>query len=144
MPNAYPNILLIEDDDVDAEALIRAFKQHQAPNQLTHVVDGIEALAVLRGDQAKPPLPEPHLILLDLNLPRMSGLEFLSIIRQDEKLKHDIVFVLTTSNFDGDKFAAYIHNVAGYILKESPGYGFAELIHFLNQYQSLVELPKLN
>lgn len=144
MGNCYPHILLIEDDAIDAEALIRALKYYQIPNSVTHVFDGIEALAVLCGDKDKQPLPEPHLILLDLNLPRMNGIEFLHVIRQDEKLKSSVVFVLTTSNFDGDKIAAYRHQVAGYILKDSMDYGFSQVIKLLDQYQAIGEMPPQN
>ncbi len=138
----YPHILIIEDDDIDAEALLRAFKSYKLPNPITRVADGVEALAVLRGSQGKPPLPEPHLILLDLNLPRMNGLEFLSAVRQDEKLKQSIVFVLTTSNFEGDKTSAYTYNVAGYVLKDTDDHGFSDVIKLLDQYQSIVEYPQ--
>lgn len=141
MANTYPHILLIEDDDVDAEAMIRAFKQHRVSSPVTHVVDGIEALATLRDNQAKQPLSYPHIILLDLNLPRMNGIEFLKVIRQDEALKNSIVFVITTSNFDGDKLAAYTYNVAGYVLKDNAEDGFLQIIDLLDHYQSVVELP---
>ena len=138
----HPHILIVEDDDIDAEALIRAFKAHKVSNPITRVADGVEALAVLRGGKDKPPLSQPHLILLDLNLPRMNGLEFLSAVRQDEKLKQSIVFVLTTSNFEGDKTSAYTHNVAGYVLKDTDDHGFSDVIKLLDQYQSLVEYPQ--
>lgn len=133
----YPHVLLVEDDDVDAEALIRAFKRHHMPNLVTHVVDGVEALAVLRGTNDKPPLPEPHLILLDLNLPRMSGLEFLTAIRQDEKLKHSTVFVLTTSYFEDDKLATAKHNIEGYVFKDDNNDGLSQVIQLLDLYQPL-------
>src|SRR5690349_16771786 len=114
-------ILLVDDDEVDAEAIFRSFARHKISNPIAHAVDGIEALAFLRGDQQSNPLPRPYIILLDLNMPRMNGLEFLRAIRQDAALKSSVVFILTTSNREEDKWAAYNDQVAGYILKEKAG-----------------------
>ncbi len=139
MSTLYPSVLLVEDDDVDAEAVIRAFKHHHVPYPLLHVVNGLEALDVLRN-QHRQVLAHPYLILLDLNMPRMGGLEFLKTIREDAALKGSIVFVMTTSNREEDLTAAYKHNVAGYILKEKVA-DFGEFIQLLVNYQTLILWP---
>ena len=139
MLTLYPSVLLVEDDDIDAEAVIRAFKFHHVPYPLLHMVDGLEALDVLRK-RHRQTLTHPYLILLDLNMPRMGGLEFLKTIRQDAYLKGSIVFVMTTSNREEDLTAAYKYNVAGYILKEKV-VNFGELIQLLVHYQTLIQWP---
>ena len=111
------HILLVEDDPVDAESIMRTFKRHQINTPFTHVVDGIEALHALRGEHGYDPLPKPYIILLDINMPRMNGLEFLSALRRDPTLRQSVVFVLTTSNREEDIMAAYNQQIAGYLLK---------------------------
>src|SRR5690606_3515074 len=96
MPGKQVNILLVEDDEIEAEAVIRAFQKHALPNPITVAQDGIEALSILRHQAQWH--ANPYMILLDLNMPRMSGIEFLHEIRQDSQLKRSIIFVLTTSN----------------------------------------------
>jgi CheY-like chemotaxis protein len=134
-------ILLVEDDEVDAEAIRRALQQRGLPNPLTIVPDGIEALNVLRGKSGQSPLPRPYLILLDINLPRMTGLEFLRILRQDPELRRSIVFVLTTSNRAQDKMAAYNEQVAGYLVKSKVNSDFNKVITLLDYYGQFVEFP---
>lgn len=135
MSTPYAYILLIEDDNIDAEIVVRAFKRLKIQNPIVRVVDGVDALAKLRGSRDVQPLPAPYLILLDLNLPRMNGLEFLQIIRQDEKLKRSVVIVLTVSSRDEDKIAAASYQVIDYIEKRSDGFGFLEIIQSLNRLQ---------
>lgn len=138
--NQPAHILLVEDDDVDAEAVVRAFRAKQIANPFTLVKNGLEALAVLRGDGVER-LPRPYIILLDINLPRMNGLEFLHALRQDEEIRRSIVFVLTTSDRDEDKMAAYDQQIAGYLLKSRAGEDFVEIVALLQSYWSLVEFP---
>ena len=141
MSSQFVHILLIEDDEVDAEAVIRAFRRQKIANPITHVVDGIAALHALRGEEGYPPLPRPYIILLDINMPRMNGIEFLEVLRQDPILQRNVVFVLTTSNRDEDKLAAYSKQIAGYILKANAGHDFMAVINLLQGYQIVVELP---
>lgn len=138
------HILLVEDDDVDAEMITRAFQRQNTSYKFTVVQDGIEALKILRGETSTSPLPKPHMILLDINLPRMNGLEFLRELRQDSLLKVEIVFILTTSNREEDKRAAYESNIAGYILKSKTGLDFGNMIQLLNSYRTTVEFPPQN
>ncbi|MEM9457692.1 MAG: response regulator [Myxococcota bacterium] len=135
------HILLIEDDIVDVRAIQRSFKREKLPNPMSVARDGLEGLALLRGSPPAPTIPRPFLILLDLCMPRMNGIEFLAELRADPKLKDAIVFVLTTSRAERDKSAAYDKNVAGYIVKGDIGQGFSSLATMLDHYWALVELP---
>jgi CheY-like chemotaxis protein len=127
---ATPSVLLVEDNDVDVEAVRRAFRRASLPLTLHSARDGVEALAMLRGDGEKPVVEEPFLILLDINMPRMDGMELLHELRADEGLKQSIVFMLTTSDRDRDVAQAYEHNVAGYFLKDD----LSPLIQTLSPY----------
>ena len=131
------NILLIEDDDIDAKTVKRALKKLRIGNPLIRAKDGQQALNILESAE----IDRPYLILLDLNLPIINGIELLSRIRKNPKLQTSVVFVLTTSNADEDRFASYQHNVAGYIIKENLTDGFEELTQLLDHYWRIVELP---
>jgi CheY-like chemotaxis protein len=137
------NILLVEDDEVDVMNAKRAFRKYNISNPLYVAENGLEALEMLRSQDGQPPqIPETRrLILLDLNMPKMNGLEFLHEIRQDEKLKRTPVIVLTTSDEDKDRIEAYNLNVAGYILKPVTFGNFAEVMVALNKYWTLCEMP---
>lgn len=135
------HVLLVEDNAVDREAVRRAFDRHRIANPVHDAVDGVEALAILRGTNGKQRLPRPYLVLLDINMPRMSGIELLRELRADLELHDSIVFVLTTSRSDEDKMAAYDANVAGYILKSDVGAGFVDLVSLLDHYWRVVEFP---
>ncbi|ARV63229.1 two-component system response regulator [Nostocales cyanobacterium HT-58-2] len=137
------NILLVEDDEVDVMNVKRAFKKVNITNPLFVASNGIEALAMLRGNNNQPPeVPsERRLILLDLNMPKMGGIEFLQKLRSDPQLKATPVVVMTTSNQDKDRVEAYNLNVAGYILKPVTFANFIELMATLNKYWTLCELP---
>src|SRR6201986_1042620 len=106
---ATVNLLLVDDDEVDVQGLKRAFTRSKIGNPITVARDGIEALEVLRGENGRPKLAKPHLILLDLNMPRMNGIEFLEAIRSDDELKATLVFMITTSKAEEDKQRAYGH-----------------------------------
>ncbi|ATP19163.1 MULTISPECIES: response regulator [Sphingomonadaceae] len=140
--NPTVNLLLVEDDEVDVQGLKRAFAKSRIANPITVARDGIEALEVLRGENGQEKLPKPHLILLDLNMPRMNGIEFLEAIRADEELKGSVVFMITTSKADEDKARAYGHNVAGYIVKQDPANTFMEAVSLLEHYWRIVEFPR--
>ncbi|MCJ8279817.1 MAG: response regulator [Rivularia sp. ALOHA_DT_140] len=137
------NILLVEDDEVDIMNVQRAFKKVNILNPLFIANNGLEALRMLRGtkdDSATIP-HERRLILLDLNMPKMGGIEFLQNLRNDYKLKSIPVVVLTTSKQDRDLVEAYNLNVAGYLLKPVDFNHFIELMSTLNKYWSLSEMP---
>lgn len=132
------NILLVEDDQVDVMNVKRAFEKNRITNPLHVASDGVEGLETLRNGK----LPrDRRLVLLDLNMPRMNGIEFLREVRRDPELQSTPVVVLTTSNDDRDKVDAYNLNVAGYLLKPVTFVNFVEVMAALNKYWSLVELP---
>ena len=136
------NILLVEDDDLDVMNVQRAFKKNNILNPLYVAGNGL-ALEMLRGvDGAPPDVPEERrLILLDLNMPKMNGIEFLRELRTDPALGLIPVIVLTTSGEDRDKVEAYQMNVAGYILKPVTLAHFIETMATLNKYWTLSEVP---
>jgi CheY-like chemotaxis protein len=130
------NILLVEDDEVDVMNVRRAFSQSHIVNPLFVASDGVEGLERLR-DGTVP--SSRRMVLLDLNMPRMNGIEFLREVRQDPALRATVVVVLTTSNDDRDKIDAYNLNVAGYLVKPVTFSNFCELMIALDKYWSLVE-----
>lgn len=139
------NILLVEDDAVDIMNVQRAFKHKQITFPLIIAQSGIEALTMLRntaskGDRANL-FSKRRVILLDLNMPRMNGFEFLKVLRQDPLLNGIPVVVLTTSDDEDDRKRAYQFNVAGYILKSVTFPQFAERIAALTHYWSLCKMP---
>ncbi len=136
------NILLVEDDEVDVMNVKRAFKKNNIANPLYVAGNGLEALALLRGNGAPSIIPKDRrLILLDLNMPKMGGIEFLRELRADPELRPTPVVVLTTSNEDKDRIEAYNLNVAGYILKPVTLANFIETMATLNKYWMLSEFP---
>lgn len=134
-------ILLVEDDEVDVMRVQRGFHQLRIANEIIRARDGIEALEILRGAGSQSRIETPYLVLLDINLPRMTGLEFLAALRADEELKVTVVFVLTTSKNDEDRLEAYRHNVAGFMLKDEAGREFVKAMEMLECYWRVVELP---
>ena len=134
-------LLLVEDDDVAAEAVERAFRRAKISNPIVRARDGIEALVKLRDKSVPRAVPRPDLILLDLKMPRMNGLTFLQELRNDPELKQTIVFVLTTSDSEKDRDDAYKYLIAGYIAKSRAGQDFMELIQLLDLYWRVVEFP---
>jgi CheY-like chemotaxis protein len=134
-------ILLVEDDDGDAKAVERTFLKARIANPLLRVRDGVEAMEMLKGTDQQPRLEPPYLLLVDLNMPRMNGIQLVSAIREDPRLHETIVFMLTTSNRAEDKQAAYSLNVTGYILKERAGEDFLKLFNLVDTYWRIVEMP---
>jgi len=136
MQNLKP-ILLVEDDSVDAMTVKRIFTELKAKNQLVHVVDGEEALKYLRDGKNK----KPCVILLDLNMPKMNGIELLRILKADDDFRSIPVIVLTTSREDQDKIESFKLGIAGYILKTVDYKRFATIMEVMDMYWSLSELP---
>ena len=135
------NVLLIEDDDVAAEAVTRGLRRHAAEIQVTPAEDGAVALQILRGQHPTRRVAAPRLVLLDLNMPRMNGFEFLRELRSDPQLRCTVVFVLTTSDIETDRTRAYAECIAGYIVKSRLGPQCSGLARFLTEYREVVLLP---
>ncbi|GGY66872.1 response regulator [Cellvibrio zantedeschiae] len=133
------SLLMVEDDDIDATALKRALHKLKLLNPIYRARDGLEAIELLRSGE----IPSPYIILLDLNMPRMNGLEFLEELRSDPALTQAIVFVLTTSKSDEDILAAYKEHVAGYLLKQRMDNDFLQVVGLLNHYWRIVEMPNI-
>jgi CheY-like chemotaxis protein len=133
------NILLVEDDEVDIMNIQRAFRKKGLEYPLHIAHNGIEALQMLREDEDDE--LAPCIVLMDINMPMMGGLECLEAIRSDPKLKSLSVYIMTTSNEDSDKKTAFSLNAAGYILKPIFTENFLSAISTLDSYWQLCEMP---
>jgi len=133
-------ILLVEDDTVDAMTVKRALNDLHVINTLVRVTDGEQALEYLQNNANV----VPCVVLLDLNMPRMNGVEFLKIAKADDRLKCIPMVVLTTSKADQDRFECFNCSAAGYIVKPVDYKGFVEAMRILNLYWTLSELPGNN
>ncbi|HEC04140.1 MAG TPA: response regulator [Phycisphaerales bacterium] len=136
MRNSKP-ILLVEDDSVDIMTVKRAIRDLEIPGELVPASDGEEALAYLREDGNM----KPRLILLDLNMPKMNGTEFLKIVKADDVLRKIPVIVLTTSNSEQDIARSFELGAAGYMVKSVDYKKFMEIIKTIDSYWSLSKLP---
>lgn len=132
-------LLIVDDDDVACEAISRSLRKTGLRPNIVTAENGKEALDILRG-QGSETITLPFIVLLDLNMPVMNGLEFLETVRNDLKLMDITVFVLTTSDDDRDRSAAYFNNVAGYMVKSHVGPQFSKLANLLQAYSEAVVL----
>lgn len=135
------HILLVDDNAIDIEATKRAFIKQELHSKIHVASDGVVALKMLRGEGGHGQLPKPIIILLDINMPRMNGLEFLKELRSDSQLTSYIVFIVTTSCHEKDLKMAYELNVAGYFLKERLGRNYVHLAKMLQNYLEIAQLP---
>jgi len=141
--NSKPfSILHIDDDQVDKMVIEKVIRKLGITTHLFHAGDGEEALDLLRGTNGKTaPVPMPDIIITDINMPRMNGLEFLKALREDPKLRHMSVIIMTTSNDDVDRREAYSYNVAGYVIKPVDIQQFENTFQILHAYWKLCEWP---
>jgi len=128
-------ILLVEDDEIENLKFERAFKRLGYNHKVINARNGEEALSLCE-------LEQPNLILLDLNMPKMNGLEFLSLLKSDENLRHIPAIILTTSNNHNDINNAYKIGVAGYVIKPLRYEAYVTQIKFIIDYWSINELVK--
>jgi CheY-like chemotaxis protein len=136
-------VLLLEDEAADAYLVKIALRENKILARLHHVVDGCEGLGFLqkKGDYCK--APRPDLILLDLNMPRMNGYEFLAAVKNDERFKSIPIVVLTTSDVESDVLTSYQLGAASYISKPTGMDQFISMIYKLSEYWiSTVNLPR--
>ncbi|MDQ9171168.1 response regulator [Oxalobacteraceae bacterium R-40] len=130
-------LLLVEDDQVDVMTIKRALKEIHVVNPVAHVENGEEGIAYLRDDSKE----KPCLILLDLNMPVMNGIEFLQVVKQDEHLRRIPVIVLTTSEEQQDKVNSFNLGVAGYMAKPVDYRQFVEIMRSIDMYWTISEMP---
>lgn len=130
-------VFIVDDDDVDVMALQRAFREHRLTNPIVVAHDGMEALRLLRSGA----VPKPYLIVLDLNMPRINGIEFLDELREDPVHASAVVFALTTSSNERDRVASYERNVAGYVVKSTLSHDLGEFVGLLTRFCSVVQMP---
>jgi len=131
-------VLLVEDDRIDVMTVRRAFRDLKLTNSLAHAANGEEALAYLRHEENA----RPCVILLDLNMPRMNGVEFLRVVKLDPVLKKIPIVVLTTSRDDQDIIESYKLSAAGYIIKPVDYKKFVEALRTVDVYWTISELPQ--
>ena len=131
-------ILLVEDDRVDVLTIKRALKDINVTNPLEIAGNGEEALEFLREKSN----PLPGIILLDLNMPKMNGVEFLGVVKKDNLLKRIPVVVLTTSHEEQDKLDTYDLGAAGYMIKPVDYKKFVEVMRTIDLYWTLNEFPE--
>ncbi|MEC4089587.1 response regulator [Pseudoalteromonas rubra] len=130
-------LFVVEDDDIDFMTIKRSFKKMKIVNPLVRAKDGQEALEQLEANMIR----LPFIMLLDLQMPRLSGLELLAKLRHSAQLKDTVVFVLTTSADERDIFDSYQLNVAGYFVKDEVGKEFLEVLSLLDGYWRIVHMP---
>jgi CheY-like chemotaxis protein len=130
-------ILVVDDDLVDVMTIRRAFKQLNVTNRIDHALHGEAALALLESGPAQ----RPCIILLDLNMPVMNGLEFLAIIKQHDSFKSIPVIMLTTSEEQKDKLRSFDLGVAGYMTKPVDYPQFVEMMRSIDLYWTISQLP---
>ncbi len=134
MQNSKP-ILLVEDDNVDATAVKRALQELKIPNELVHMANGEEALEYLKD----PSKEKPGIVLLDLDMPKMNGIEFMEVVKNDEALRKIPVVVLTTFMKEQEVLKSFDFCVAGYMSKSADYEKFVETIRTIDQYWRLNE-----
>jgi CheY-like chemotaxis protein len=140
MTKSVVSIVLVEDDDIDAAAVERAIDRARIGNPIVRAHDGAEALDMLLGTNGMARLDQPYLLLVDIRMPRLDGLDLIRAIRAHPLLHSTIVFILTSSDNDRDVIAAYNANVAGYIVKSSD-IQYLKLASMLDYYLMIVTPP---
>ena len=130
-------ILLVEDDQVDTMTVKRALKEIHVTNPLVHLENGEEAVHYLRDAEGE----KPCIILLDLNMPIMNGIEFLQVVKHDDQLRRIPVVVLTTSEEQQDKVNSFNLGVAGYMAKPVDYRQFVEVMRSIDAYWTISEMP---
>lgn len=131
-------ILVVDDDQIDAMTVKRALKDNDILNEVIIAENGENALEYLRSENMR----RPCIILLDLNMPKMNGLEFLSVVKSDEKIRSIPVIVLTTSRSEQDKMESFKLGIAGYMIKAVNYHEFVDIIRTIKDYWDVSELPE--
>jgi len=135
-------LLVVDDDKVDRMAISRALKKQRIANPVAEASNGIEALEILRGEHSDKKIEFPVLVLLDIKMPKMDGLECLRQIRNDKILCNTVVFVMTTSEQNEEKKQAYDLKANGYVTKKAAGPSFLDMISLVESYWKIVAFPE--
>lgn len=138
MAHKLTTILVVEDDDIDYKLILRSFEKRKIANVVVRAIDGVDALEKIESGEIK----KPFIILLDLNMPRMNGQEFLREIRKHPKYSDTVVFLVTTSDDDEDIRQGFSQHVAGYFLKDNVGDSLDQVVDVINGYWQIVVLPE--
>lgn len=133
-------LLMVDDDELDVELFERSLKAQKIANPMYHCENGEDALEFLRH-RVRENIKNPLVVLMDINMPKMGGIECVRQIRADDDLKSTIVFILTTSDDDRDVLESYKLNVAGYLVKGKLGDSFVDGVTLLDRFWKVVELP---
>lgn len=134
-------LLVIEDDDVDLEMIQRALEGQNLTCPVVTAADGVEALEILRGSHASKGIHEPYIIVVDINMPRMDGFEFLTELRLDPDLADSVVFMFSSSDAPDEIERAYAMKVAGFVNKQDAGPKFFRLAEMIERYTMAIRLP---
>jgi CheY-like chemotaxis protein len=134
-------LLLVEDDEIDAATVMRGLAAARLVNPVVRARDGVEALEFLNGTNGRAKVRAPLVMLVDIRMPRLDGLGLIRKVRSDPKLQRTVIFVLTGSDSDEDRAAAYDQHVAGYIVKSSSRDSFLQLASMLEYYLLIVSPP---
>ena len=140
METSMVELLMVDDDELDVELFKRSLKAQRIANPMSCCNNGEDALEFLKARNASKNRT-PLIVLMDINMPRMNGIECIRKIREDQDLKKTVIFVMTTSEDDRDVLESYKLNVAGYLVKGKLGESFIDGITMLDQYWRVVELP---
>ncbi|MFC4698865.1 response regulator [Glaciecola siphonariae] len=133
-----PTLFVIDDDDVDFKLLKYEFSKRKIINPLVRAVDGVDALEKLASGE----IQKPFIVLLDLNMPRMGGMEFLSELRKNKDYEETVVFILSTSSDLNDIRESYEKHAAGYFLKDDANESIERVVDVLGGYFQIVMLPE--
>ncbi len=131
-------ILVVEDDDVDFKLLMRSFQRRKIGNSVVRAVDGLDALQKIEAGEVQ----KPFIVLLDLNMPRMNGQEFLTELRKHPRFGDTVVFLITTSSDENDIRLSFEQHVAGYFLKDNVDDSFDRIVEVINGYWHIAVLPE--
>jgi CheY-like chemotaxis protein len=139
MTESILDLLIVDDDELTAESLQRSLRKVSGVFRVLSAEDGQEALDILRGRSEKQ-IEKPFIVLLDLNMPRMNGFEFLGELRADSRFRGTVVFVLSTSDAEMDISRAYEQCIAGYMVKTIVGSQFSQIAKMLIEYAETIRM----
>jgi CheY-like chemotaxis protein len=137
MQASPPTVFVIDDDDVDFKLLKYEFSKRKIINSMVRAIDGVDALEKLASGEVQ----KPFIVLLDINMPRMGGMEFLEELRKDKNHEDTVVFILSTSSDLSDIRESYKKHVAGYFLKDDAAQSIERVVDVLGGYFQIVMLP---